>query len=107
MTGGASGALRQEFRELELLDEISNLHYLGKLHKSVIGDTHNHLIKCFQEWKGYQYVPQNVHKSICCTAVVGLFRGGVKITLAKFCILKSHFMVSQNLMIMPSIKMSL
>jgi hypothetical protein len=29
MTGGASGALRQEFREIELLDEIINLHYLG------------------------------------------------------------------------------
>ena len=53
MTGGASGALRQEFRELELLDEISNLCYLGKLHKSVTGDTRNHLIKCFREWKGY------------------------------------------------------
>ena len=47
MTGGASGALRQEFRELELLDEITNLHYLGKLDKSVTGCTRNHLIKCF------------------------------------------------------------
>ena len=49
MTGGASGALRQEFRELELLDEITRLHYLGKLHKSVTGGTRNHLIKSFRE----------------------------------------------------------
>jgi hypothetical protein len=31
ITGRASGALRQEFRDLELLDEITKLHYLGKL----------------------------------------------------------------------------
>ncbi|KIM35720.1 hypothetical protein M413DRAFT_50015, partial [Hebeloma cylindrosporum] len=51
MTGGASGALRQEFREIELLDKITNLRYLGKLHKSVIGCTRNQVIKCFREWK--------------------------------------------------------
>jgi len=28
------------------------------------------------------------------TAAVGLFRGGAKIALAKFCILKSHFTVT-------------
>ena len=64
MMGGASGALRQELRELELLDEITKLHYLGKLHESVSGCTRNHLIKSFREWKGYQYVPQSVHKSL-------------------------------------------
>jgi len=64
MTGGASEALRQEFREIELLDEITNLHYLGKLHKSVTGCTRNQLIKSFHEWKEHQYVPQNVHKSL-------------------------------------------
>jgi hypothetical protein len=64
MTGGASGALRQELRELELLDEITKLHYLGKLHKSVSGCTRNHLIKSFREWKGHQYVPQSIHKSL-------------------------------------------
>jgi hypothetical protein len=64
MTGGASGALRPELRELELLDEITKLHYLGKLHKSVSGCTRNHLIKSFREWKGHQYVPQSIHKSL-------------------------------------------
>ena len=78
MTGGASGALRQEFRELELLDEITNLHYLGKLDKSVTGCTRNHLIKCFREWKGYQYVPHNVHKSIRWTKKDPLNEGEIK-----------------------------
>ncbi|KAG6882790.1 hypothetical protein C0992_010658, partial [Termitomyces sp. T32_za158] len=31
ITGGASGALRQEFRELELLDEITRLKFLNQL----------------------------------------------------------------------------
>ena len=41
----------------------------------------------------------HVHKfdkfdSLSLTGAVGLFRGGVKIALAKFCILKSHFTVT-------------
>ena len=44
ITGGCSGALRQEFRELELLDEITRLRYLGKLPAIVDGDTRNHII---------------------------------------------------------------
>ena len=31
ITGGHSGYLRQEFRELELLDEITRLRYLDKI----------------------------------------------------------------------------
>lgn len=34
ITGGASGALRQEFRELEMLDDITTLRYNGKLSSS-------------------------------------------------------------------------
>ena len=64
VTGGCSGALRQEFRELELLDEITNLLYEGKLPLNVNGDTRNSLIKTFRNWKGMQYVPQVVHSSI-------------------------------------------
>jgi hypothetical protein len=64
ITGGASGALRQEFRELELLDEITNLRYNGKLHNSVVGDQRNMLISLFKKWKGLHYVPQSVHKAI-------------------------------------------
>jgi hypothetical protein len=38
ITGGASGALRQEFREIEMLDDITTLHYNGRLSSSVVGD---------------------------------------------------------------------
>ena len=64
ITGGCSGALRQEFRELELLDEITRLRYLGKLPAIVDGDTRNHVIAAFREWRGEHYIPQNVHPSI-------------------------------------------
>lgn len=47
VTGGASGALRQEFRELELLDEITRLRYEGK-----------------RKAKGDRYVPKNVHDAL-------------------------------------------
>ncbi|KAF8891012.1 hypothetical protein BD779DRAFT_1438085, partial [Infundibulicybe gibba] len=64
VTGSASGALRQEFRELEILDEISRLRFEGKLHQSVVGVRRNELIKSFREWKGLHYVPRVVHKAI-------------------------------------------
>jgi hypothetical protein len=38
ITGRCSGALRQEFRELEILDEITRLRYEGKLSIKVYGD---------------------------------------------------------------------
>ena len=62
--GGASGALRQEFWELELLDDIRCLRYIGKLPSCVFGDRRNTLIGSFREWKGKHYVPQGVHKAI-------------------------------------------
>jgi hypothetical protein len=64
ITGGASGALRQEFRELELLDDIGRLRYIGELPVSVVGDRRNTLIHAFRKCKGEQYVPENVHKAI-------------------------------------------
>ena len=38
ITGKCSGALRQEFRELEILDKITRLRYEGKLPIKVQGD---------------------------------------------------------------------
>ena len=66
ITGGCSGALRQEFRELELLDEITRLRFVGKLPSPlcVEGSTRNGIITSFREWKGTQYVPSSVHSSI-------------------------------------------
>ncbi|KAF8218835.1 hypothetical protein L208DRAFT_1346723, partial [Tricholoma matsutake] len=68
ITGGASGALRQEFRELELLDEITDLLYNGKLHKTVPGEQRNMLITSFRLWKESHYVPHAVHKAIRCNS---------------------------------------
>jgi len=62
--GGLSGYLRQEFRELELLDDITKLRYEGKLPSDVTGSTRTSIIRKFQEWKGADYVPKNVHHSI-------------------------------------------
>ena len=64
MTGGCSGALRQEFRELELLDEVTKTRYLGKLPPIVTGDTRNAVISSFRKWKGVQYVPKAVHPAL-------------------------------------------
>ena len=63
-TGGASGALRQEFRELEILDDITRLQYEGKLSHRVVGDRRQLLIEAYREWKGDNYVPASVHKAI-------------------------------------------
>jgi hypothetical protein len=64
IVGGCSGALRQEFRELELLDDVTRLRYSGKLPLSVDGDTRNNVITSFRNWKGEQYIPSTVHSSI-------------------------------------------
>ena len=67
ITGGASGYLRQEFRELELLDEITRLRYEGLLPKHISGQSRNSIIRQFQQWKGTSYVPMNVHGAIACS----------------------------------------
>jgi hypothetical protein len=62
--GGASGWLRQEFRELELLDEITKLTYESKLPSHIIGHRRNTLICDYREWRGSTYVPRNMHSAI-------------------------------------------
>ncbi|KAF8871881.1 hypothetical protein BD779DRAFT_1453404, partial [Infundibulicybe gibba] len=64
ITGGASGALRQEFRDLEILDEISKLTYDGLLPQSVQGDRRNLLIASYREVKGESYIPPFAHSAI-------------------------------------------
>jgi hypothetical protein len=64
ITGGLLGYLRQEFRELELLDEITKLRYKNKLPKHVSGNRRNSIICEFQEWKGTNYVPSTIHNAI-------------------------------------------
>ena len=48
ITGGASGWLRQEFHELELLDEIIKLAYNSKLPKQINAQIRNARINQFQ-----------------------------------------------------------
>jgi len=65
ITSGASGALCQEFRELELLDEITTLHYEHKLPRKIaMADHRNTLIALFREKKGLQYMLSRMHKAI-------------------------------------------
>ena len=64
ITGYASRALRQEFHELELLDEITASNYSKNLHITVVGESQGILINAFRKWKGENYVPNNVHKAI-------------------------------------------
>ncbi|RDB24423.1 ATP-dependent DNA helicase PIF1 [Hypsizygus marmoreus] len=65
VVGGASGALRQEFRELELLDNVTRLRYQGKLPKSVHdADRRNTLIDSFRSCKGLKYMPPSLHSAL-------------------------------------------
>ncbi|KAI0753004.1 hypothetical protein C8Q80DRAFT_1097109 [Daedaleopsis nitida] len=64
LTGGIAGSLRQKFRELELLDEITKLRYLGRIPPHVIGITRNELIHLFRCWKGETFVPKTIHSAI-------------------------------------------
>lgn len=53
ITGGASGHLRQEFRELELLDDITRLKYEGELPDKILGNNRNSVIEHFTLSHGY------------------------------------------------------
>jgi Helitron helicase-like domain at N-terminus/PIF1-like helicase len=64
---GASGYLRQEFRELELLDEITKLAYDNELPKHVNGNLRNALIRQFQLYKGTDHMPPDIPKQLIWT----------------------------------------
>jgi hypothetical protein len=64
ITGGASGYLRQEFRELELLAEITRINHEGKMLRVLQGITRNNLIREYQLWKGVNHVPKHVHRAL-------------------------------------------
>ena len=65
ITGGASGALHQEFRELELLDDITTLQFNDKLPTYIaMADHRNILIDHFRKWKGERYIPSAMHPAI-------------------------------------------
>ena len=64
ITCGASGYLRQEFRELELLDEISRLRFEDHLPPIINGHLRNAVIRQYQNFKGESYVPEIVPNTL-------------------------------------------
>src|ERR1700728_5186861 len=52
VTGGCLGWLRQEFQDLELLDEITKLAFYSQLPPEINGHSQNTLIRQFHAWKG-------------------------------------------------------
>ncbi|KAH7909264.1 hypothetical protein BJ138DRAFT_1011149, partial [Hygrophoropsis aurantiaca] len=64
ITGGASGWLRQEYRMLELLDEITLLKYNNECPEFIQGHRRNSLASLYQQWKGRLYVPCRVPRQI-------------------------------------------
>lgn len=64
ITGRASQGLRQEFRDLEFLDEIGKLKYNDKLPEQIIGNTRSALITAYRNYRGLSYIPPLLHKSL-------------------------------------------
>ncbi|TRM55966.1 hypothetical protein BD626DRAFT_414859 [Schizophyllum amplum] len=71
--GGCSGALRQEFRELEILDEITYLRYWDLLPEEVNGSRRKDLISAYRKWKGPMYFPPRMPEGLAWTNDVPKF----------------------------------
>jgi hypothetical protein len=64
MSGIMSGCLRQELRELEILDEITRLRFEGCLPPHVNGTYRGQLIQSYRMWKGKAKEPSHFHPAI-------------------------------------------
>ncbi|KAJ7922096.1 hypothetical protein B0H13DRAFT_1604008, partial [Mycena leptocephala] len=64
ITSGIPGYLRQEFRELELLDELTKLRHDGCLPRQVTGIYWGKLIASYRTWKGHSTDPLHFHPAI-------------------------------------------
>ncbi|KAJ6629663.1 hypothetical protein B0H10DRAFT_1746003, partial [Mycena sp. CBHHK59/15] len=64
ITRGISGYLHQEFREQELLNEITLLKYEAKSPADIKGDFHTTLIRSYQLSKGHNYDPKDLHLAL-------------------------------------------
>jgi hypothetical protein len=62
--GGLSGYLRQEFRELEILDEITRLKFEDALSSDIIGNTRSQLISNYYSNKLPDYLPYNLPEQL-------------------------------------------
>ena len=59
--------MRQEFHELQLLDDIIKPRYEGKLLEHIQGKFRNPLIRTYQKWKGTDYGPSLTHPALTCS----------------------------------------
>ncbi|KAJ7168098.1 hypothetical protein C8R43DRAFT_876954 [Mycena crocata] len=64
ITGKLHGFLRQEFRELEILDEITRKRAEGVLPKWVCGIYRRQLIASYRKWKGSSADPDHFHPAL-------------------------------------------
>jgi hypothetical protein len=65
ITSGMDGFLRQEFRELEILDQITRLRFEGTLPRSVTGIYRGQLIASYRAYKGKSNgEPDHFHEAI-------------------------------------------
>ncbi|KAJ7109034.1 hypothetical protein C8R43DRAFT_1161765, partial [Mycena crocata] len=71
ITRGISGYLRQELRELEILDEITRLRYEGQLPRSVTGLYRRRLIRSFYAWNTDHRDPIHFHPAMKWNAKMG------------------------------------
>lgn len=62
--GGLSTDLLREFRELEIMDDITERRFDGTLPSTVRGSTRSELIKSYQSTYGKLYVPHEVHPAV-------------------------------------------
>ncbi|KAJ3521123.1 hypothetical protein NMY22_g12441 [Coprinellus aureogranulatus] len=61
---GISGRQRQEFRELALLDEITDQRYNKSLSVDVFGTHRKELIASYRKMKGEAYMPKTMHRAL-------------------------------------------
>lgn len=64
LKGGMSGDIQQEFRDLEILDEITKLKFHEQLLKHIYGESCNALIHAYRSNIGTDHVPSKVHFSL-------------------------------------------
>ncbi|KAI5823008.1 hypothetical protein K523DRAFT_255964 [Schizophyllum commune Tattone D] len=64
ITKGLDDHLKREFRNLEVLNEITRLRYTRELPPTVSGDTRHQLIRSFLDWKGPDYDIPDLHPAL-------------------------------------------
>jgi hypothetical protein len=64
ITKGIHGSLRQEFRELELLNEITELRYEQQLPHHVNGVNRRELMHTYRTWRGAEFSMDGLHPAL-------------------------------------------